>query len=274
MSDCIVIAGKNEIACSMLKFIIENYNNYLIKVVLNKNETGIDDWQPSLKKLALSKNIQIILLNEVYNIKDCIFISCEFDRIIKPKLFNTKKLYNIHFSKLPEYKGMYTSCLPILHNKKETGVTLHKIDKGIDTGDIIDQYVFPICPEDTAYDLYLKYNKHGYELIKKNFKNLLQNNFKYYKQSFKNSSYYSKKSLDFKNINVDYIKTANEIKNQIHAYSFVYYQLPLFNNIKIIRAEVLLDKSIEAPKKIVKETNNYIIINTIDYNIKLFKYGV
>ncbi len=267
----IIIAGKNEIACNMLKYVINYYNKHKIMVIVNKTEDGIDGWQPSLKKLALSNNIPIISLVEAYDIIDCIFLSCEFDTIIKPNLFNTEKLYNIHFSKLPEYKGMYTSCLPILHNKKETGVTLHKIDKGIDTGDIIDQFVFPILSTDTALDLYLKFNKNGFDLIKKNFESLIENNFKSYKQSSENASYYSIKTLDFKNIKIDYRKTANEIKNQIHAYSFIHYQLPLFKNKKIIKAEILPDKSKQNPKKIVEETNEYIVINSIDYNIKLFK---
>ena len=45
---------------------------------------------------------------------------------------------------------MYTSCLPILFNEKESGVTLHKIDRGIDTGDIIDQITFPILSSDVV----------------------------------------------------------------------------------------------------------------------------
>ena len=54
---------------------------------------------------------------------------------------------------------MYTSCLPILNGETITGVTLHKIDSGIDTGYIIKQKVFKININDTARDLYLKYLK-------------------------------------------------------------------------------------------------------------------
>ena len=39
---------------------------------------------------------------------------------------------------------MFTSALPLINGEKETGVTLHKIDAGIDTGDIIDQIKFQI----------------------------------------------------------------------------------------------------------------------------------
>lgn len=269
----IIIAGKNEIGCNMLKYVIANYKEHQIYVVLNQTEDGIDGWQPSIQKLAQQENIPTISLEETYKIKNCLFLSCEFDKIIKPHLFNTDRLINIHFSKLPEYKGMYTSCLPILHGKKETGVTLHKIDKGVDTGDIIDQTVFPILSTDTALDVYLKYNKYGYELIRKNFDSLVKGTFDSFRQPVENASYYSKKTIDFKNLKVNYWKTANEIKNQIHAYSFVHYQLPYFNESKIVRAELLGDKSIDLPKKILEETEDYIIVNSIDYNVKLYKHS-
>ena len=72
------------------------------------------------------------------------FISLEYHRLIDPLKFVTSKLYNPHFSLLPAYKGMYTSALPLLNDEKDAGVTLHHIDSGIDTGDIIDQIIFPI----------------------------------------------------------------------------------------------------------------------------------
>jgi methionyl-tRNA formyltransferase len=266
----IIIAGKNEMACNMLSYMLENFSQYNYYVIVNKTDDGVDSWQPSLKKKAQNLNIKIINLKDAYNM-DCLFLSCEFDKIIKPDLFNSKKLFNIHFSKLPQYKGVYTSCLPILFNEKETGVTLHKIDAGIDTGDIIEQYIFPILSSDVALDIYLKYNKYGFELLKKNILNIINDDFKCYKQSSVNASYYSLKTLDFKNINIDYRKTANEIKNQIHAYSFVHYQLPLFNDNKITHAEILPEKSNYKIKEIVEETSESITINTIDFNIKLYK---
>ena len=48
---------------------------------------------------------------------------------------------------------MYTSYWPIKNGEKKSGVTLHKIDSGIDTGDIISQLSFDI-DEDTLFSLY------------------------------------------------------------------------------------------------------------------------
>ena len=223
------------------------------------------------KKTALDNNIEIINLKDAYTIENSIFLSCEFDKIINPNLFATNKLYNIHFSKLPQYKGMYTSCLPILFNEKESGVTLHKIDRGIDTGDIIDQITFPILSSDVALDLYKKYTDFGFKIFINNINNLISGNYTSYKQPIENSSYYSLNSVDF-NSKIDYRKTAQQIKNQIHARSFIHFQLPKFKDISIIRAEIIDCKSTGKIGEIVEENDEYIIINSIDYNVKLFKW--
>ena len=126
-----------------------------------------------------------------------LFLSLEFDKIIKPSLFLTEKLFNIHFSLLPKYKGMYTSYWPIINAESETGVTLHRIDQGIDTGNIIQQSSFRINSDMTVKQLYLQYIKSGTKLIKDNFLKLMDDRVKEESQSYKDSSYYSNKSIDF-----------------------------------------------------------------------------
>ncbi|MBQ8080233.1 MAG: hypothetical protein IJ236_09800 [Oscillospiraceae bacterium] len=74
----------------------------------------------------------------MYDTEDLIFLSAEFDRLIRPDKFRSQELYNIHFSLLPRYKGCYTSVHPLLHGDTTTGVTFHRIRRGIDTGEIID----------------------------------------------------------------------------------------------------------------------------------------
>ena len=152
----LIIAGKNSIAVDVLKHVlkIKNINVY---VVLNKTENFSNNFQKSLGFFARFWNIPIIDLEESYKLDQVIFISLEFDRLIKPKLFKSKQLFNIHFSKLPAYKGQYTSSWPILNGENESGVTLHLIDDGVDTGNIIDQVVFKLDIEETARSLYLKY---------------------------------------------------------------------------------------------------------------------
>lgn len=64
---------------------------------------------------------------------------------------------NYHPSLLPKYRGGSAIAWAIINGETQTGVTIHYIDEGVDTGDIIIQEAVPIEPEDTTVTLY--YNK-------------------------------------------------------------------------------------------------------------------
>lgn len=264
----LIIAGKNSIAVDVLGYAMKNLD-ISISVVLNRTEDFKNSFQKSLGFYANLWKIPIINLEEVYEFHDAIFLSLEFDRIIKPSLFKTKNLFNIHFSLLPAYKGMYTSALPLINAESETGVTLHKIDSGIDTGDIISQKKIKISENDTARKLYLKYIKEGTKLVIENLSSLINNNYKSFPQSSLDSSYFGKNSIDYNNLKIDYRKSAFQVVNQLKAFSFREYQLPKFNNIEIGSWEITNEKSILKPGIIVKELTNSFQIATIDFDIIL-----
>lgn len=266
----LVIAGKNSIAVDVLKYAIDHLDIQIF-VVLNQTETFKNNFQKSLGFYANLWKIQILKLDEVYKHEDAIFLSLEFDTIVKPNLFKTNFLFNIHFSLLPAYKGMYTSALPILHEKYKTGVTLHEIDAGIDTGDIIDQKKITIDNTDTAKDLYTKYIKIGTELVIKNITNLVENNYSSYKQSSKQSTYYGKKSIDYSDLKINYRQTAEQVLRELRAFSFREYQLPKFQNYQIEKGQITKINSTLKPGAIVSEDNHKIQVATIDYDIVLFK---
>lgn len=267
----ICVAGKNEIAIDGLKRIIDSCVDFHIVFIPNKNDNGVDGWQPSFKKYALNQGVRQVSLEDIYSIEGLIFLSLEFDRIIKPELFKTSSLFNIHFSRLPKYKGMYTSALPLLHGESFSGVTLHKIDQGIDTGDIIGQSEFFISPEDTARDLYFKYLSNSKKLLGNYIDLLLSGEFESFPQSSYGSSYYSKSSIDYSCLSIDLNKSAFEISNQFRAYTFREYQIPVFEGWQIIGTEILAEKSSSRPGIILSEDDAGYIVSTIDYNIRLKK---
>jgi len=259
----ICIAGKNQIAINAVQYLLEtlNFSKEDVLICINKSDKGIDSWQPSFKLFANKNYLKIVSLNELYDIEDLIFISLEFDRIIKTKKFKTDKLFNIHFSLLPAYKGMYTSVLPILNGEEFSGVTLHKINDGIDTGDIIAYKKFKIEITDTARDLYIKYLEHGINLFKEQINDIISGNYNAKQQNCIGSTYYSKVSIDFNNIKIDLRKTSFQIHNQIRAFIFEEYQLPEING-KKIKKSFLTNEKIE--RNFYSEDNKKIILSGID----------
>jgi len=268
----ICIAGKNIISINCLKYVIDNFLDQEVVACINKNDQGINGWQPSFKKFCEIYNIKIVNLDELYPIQNLFFFSLEFDQLIRPERFRSNKLYNIHFSALPAYKGMFTSILPLLHGEEKSGVTFHEIDAGIDTGDIIDQVIFELpinISSRRLYDLFLTY---GEDLFKENIGNILSGNYiEKNRQSIKRASYFSKKAIDFSNIQIDINKTAYEIHNQIRAFAFRPYQLPKIFGQQITHSIISEEKSIGKPGTVIEENNFYFKLTSIDYNIMIYK---
>jgi len=79
-----------------------------------------------------------------------LFVSMSFNQIFRKSTIEIPKLgtINCHAGMLPFYRGRNVLNWAIINGEKEIGVTVHYIDEGIDTGDIILQNKFPIMPED------------------------------------------------------------------------------------------------------------------------------
>ena len=132
----ICIAGKNECSINAIKILTKyKISKKKIYVLPNISDSGNDSWQPSLRKFALRNRFKITTINKLYKITNLIFFSLEYEKIIDIEKFKSKKLFNFHFSLLPKYRGCHTNFLQILNGEKYSGVTLHKINSGIDAGD-------------------------------------------------------------------------------------------------------------------------------------------
>lgn len=264
----LVLAGKNNIAVNALGYIIEKYGKDFL-VVCNQTDDGNHGWQRSLKKTALEKGIKEITLEEAYE-KASIFISLEFDKIVRPERFKEASAFNIHFSLLPKYKGMYTSIWPLLNGEAVTGVTLHEIDSGIDTGSIIDQFEIAISEHDRARDLYRKYLSSSYELFKSRFYEIVSGQIYSKPQQKIASTYYSKKSIDFSTLEIDLNQTAHTVARQIYAFSFREYQLPRVMGEKIVEVDILDTRSIYKPGSLIRKGADFFDMATIDFDVRLY----
>lgn len=106
---------------------------------------------PQLRTPETLKNIQ--------ELEPDLGISAWFGFILKPELLAlfTQGCINLHPALLPWNRGWHTNVWPILDGTP-AGVTIHWIDPGVDTGDIIVQKQIPIEPTDTGGSLHMKLN--------------------------------------------------------------------------------------------------------------------
>lgn len=74
---------------------------------------------------------------------------------------------NLHASLLPKYRGAAPIHHAVMNGEQETGCTVFFLNKGIDTGNIIDQVKTDIGPDETTGDVYKRLMDLGGELIQK-----------------------------------------------------------------------------------------------------------
>jgi len=126
----------------------------------------------SVKQLAESYGLNVIERSDLNNpdfheilsrYEPDLFISVASPIIFKEQLINIPKLdtINIHNAPLPKYRGMLPNFWQLYHDEKQAGMTIHRIDTGIDTGDMLMQHFTPIEPGDSLHDLIVKTKKEG-----------------------------------------------------------------------------------------------------------------
>ena len=97
-------------------------------------------------------------IETVATLEPDVIITLYFDQIIKKKLLAIPKYgcINVHRALLPKYRGPCSAFWQLALCESKSGTTIHFLDKGVDTGDIILQEEYEITPEDTHHTLCLK----------------------------------------------------------------------------------------------------------------------
>lgn len=151
------------------------------------------------------------------------------DKIFKEKTLNQIKFgaINFHYGKLPLYRGRFIVSHILNNDEKETCVTCHFIDKGIDTGDIIFEKQIKVSKFDDAHTLYKKCTKESVFLFEKTLQYIINHKKLPRKKQRGQGHYYPNKPLNHDEVNLSL--PIRKIKNFIRATSFP----PYFPYIKI-----------------------------------------
>ncbi len=143
-------------------------------VQLFLEDNGIEINYNSISQVCRSENIKLIFVNDINSeksirilsgIKPDILINAGAG-IYKKAIFNTLShgILNAHMGLLPYFRGMNVLEWSIFYNRK-IGVTVHFIDRGIDTGDILMFKEIAVESGDTIEDLRDKSGIINLELI-------------------------------------------------------------------------------------------------------------
>ena len=126
--------------------------------------------------------------------------------------------WGIHASLLPKYAGGAPLNWAIINGEKETGVTLFRMDDGVDDGDIIIQKSFPIKYEDSIKDVYEKATVVSTKILKQTLQNI--NGVKFEPQDKSKIKVYPQRTPEDGAINLS--QSSKDIYNFIRAQSSPY----------------------------------------------------
>lgn len=116
------------------------------------------------------------ILHKLIEYKIDFIVLAGYMRIIGKTLLSKfeKKIVNIHPSLLPSFKGIDAIGQAIDYKVKITGVTIHYIDKGVDTGEIIAQQAIDISALKTREEIEIEIHKIEHQLYPKVIISLLE----------------------------------------------------------------------------------------------------
>ncbi len=88
-------------------------------------------------------------------------------RILRRSTFSIPSLgcLNLHKGKVPEFRGMPPAFWELYEGAERAGVTVHFVDDGLDTGDIVGSSEIPIHPNETEASLRTKLDWEGARLL-------------------------------------------------------------------------------------------------------------
>ena len=175
----IIFMGTAELSCASLNALEQQPGFSVVAVVTQPDRPKGRDLKvrPSpVKEIALAASLPVLqperarnenFIAELRRLQPDLIAVAAYGQILPQSILDLPRFgcINVHTSLLPKYRGAAPIQWAILNGESETGVTIMKMDAGMDTGDILTQQATPIRAEDNAETLHDRLAKMGAELL-------------------------------------------------------------------------------------------------------------
>lgn len=273
----IIFAGTPSFSAIHLKYLIKHLKYKVVGVLTKKDKPSGRNkiiTFSAVKKISLKNNIAVHqpvslkqkeVIEFIKNYKIDLIVVVAYGLIFTEEILKIPRLgcINIHPSLLPRWRGPSPIQYAILSGDNKTGVTVIKMNKKIDSGDIILQHSCKIDLYDTSQTLFYKLSKISIKLMIKAIKKISNNSITLKKQNIKRIKY--SKKLNSKKAKLNWYLTAKELECMIRA--FIPWPVSYFyiknNLIKVWKAHILYKNFINSkPGEIIIANKNGIQIAT------------
>ena len=175
----VVFMGTAELSCDSLRALIDSPNCQVVAVVTQPDRPKGRErkLRPSpVNAIALQATLPVLqperareepFVSALRDLRPDLVAVAAYGQILPQSILDLPRFgcLNVHTSLLPRYRGAAPIQWAVLNGDTETGVTIMRMDAGLDTGDILTQARTPIHPEDTSETLHTRLAALGAELL-------------------------------------------------------------------------------------------------------------
>src|SRR5687767_7222239 len=229
LSARVVFMGSPDFALPSLRMLTQHYQ--VIGVVTQPDRAsgrGRGIKMPPVKTLALELGIPVMQPEKLRTLEameqlrmwnpDLIVVAA-FGQILKKDVLGLPRFgcVNVHASLLPRWRGAAPINAAILHGDEETGVTIMKMDVGLDTGPMLAQRAIPLTREDTAGYVTAMLSHIGAELLIKTLPDYLSGKIQPVPQQEEGATYAP--MLKKEEGRLDFARPAEELERRVRAFN-------------------------------------------------------
>ncbi len=228
MKNPIIFFGTEDFsAVSLQKLIDEGFEIAgIITKPDSKKGRGQKLQSPKVKKIGEKFKIPILqpqkmneIIEFVQNFKNPVGVLVSFGRIVPQEIIDlfTPAIVNVHPSLLPKYRGPSPIESAILNGDTKTGVSLMKLSKEMDAGDVYSQEEIKLSKTETASELYKICGKIGAGMLVRDLPKIISGELKGEKQDSSQAEYCQLLKKSDSILNPEN-QTAKQAEQQIRAF--------------------------------------------------------
>lgn len=278
MSTRIVFMGSPDFALPSLRSLASAYD--VVGVVTQPDRAsgrGREIKMPPVKTLALELNIPLIQPGKLHAPEAVdqlrawnpeLIVVAAFGQILKSDVLGLPRFgcINVHASLLPRWRGAAPINAAILAGDEETGVTIMKMDAGLDTGPMLAQQSIRLTRDDTAGSIFESLSTLGADLLLATLSDYLAGKLTPTPQPAEGVTYAP--MLKKEDGRLDFTRPAEELSRRVRAMNpwpaawFEYHGEPL--KVLKARAEFLFTDMIQQPGAFLVVGNQPVVMTSRD----------
>jgi methionyl-tRNA formyltransferase len=166
VTDRILLAGNNLAAVETLDVLLDAWPAERL-LVLAPDPSARPSWHHSLAEHARRRGVEALMpedandpavVSAIAGFEPQLLLSVYYVQLFRAELLAAidGPALNFHPSLLPRHRGTAPIVWAIAEGDTMTGLSVHHIDAGIDTGRVVLQRPLPIHRDDTGYDVHRK----------------------------------------------------------------------------------------------------------------------